>query len=89
MERMKTCRRCSEPLPGDCHLWTAGLTFPVKGIGSMHMRCALAHCEHEGITLAEATPICKHWTKRGFCLYQASYRPFCGPECMLCLHAVQ
>ena len=74
-QRVKTCRRCAEPLPGDCHDWSAGITFPVAGIGSMHIACAEAHCLQQGISLEHATPVCKHWTMRGFCIYQAGARP--------------
>ena len=38
----------------------------------MHNRCAQSYCQQHGLTLEQATPICKHWRYRGFCIYEAS-----------------
>ena len=73
--RDKTCRRCSEPLPGESSQWAAGLTFPVAGLGTMHIQCARVHCIEQGITLLQATPVCKHWLTRGHCIFQVSSLP--------------
>ena len=44
----------------------------MSGIGTMHDSCALSYCQQHGLTLEQATPICKHWRSRGFCIYEAS-----------------
>jgi hypothetical protein len=63
----KTCRRCA----GALFTEDDEKTFPVAGIGTMHRQCALDHCLEQDLTLEEATPVCKHWRTRGYCIYEA------------------
>ncbi|BDA45808.1 hypothetical protein COCOBI_07-5950 [Coccomyxa sp. Obi] len=66
--RTKTCRHCGQPLFADGE----EESFPVSGVGTMHNRCAQSYCQQHGLTLEQATPICKHWRYRGFCIYEGT-----------------
>ncbi|KAK9844887.1 hypothetical protein WJX74_008154 [Apatococcus lobatus] len=41
---------------------------PYEGIGWMHLVCAEAYCRDNKCPIHR--PVCKHWRKRGYCLYK-------------------
>ena len=80
MHCRKTCRRCAGPLFDG----SQQETFPIAGIGSMHLHCARIHCQEHNMTLEQATPICKHWRSRGCCIYEVCQHQIPDNKLQLC-----
>jgi hypothetical protein len=62
------CRHCDAPIPKGIPIYPCELPDTESKYLWLHVPCAVAH---NGGTAVPPPPICKHWKRRGECVYMA------------------